>query len=50
MLLTGTAAEVVPVVRLDSRPIGSGRPGPVTQRLITAYRALTRQEGKAIYA
>ncbi len=35
--LTGTAAELVPVVELDRRTIGSGRPGPVTARLQQAY-------------
>ena len=29
--LTGTAAEVIPVVKLDSRVIGDGAPGPVTR-------------------
>ncbi len=40
--LTGTAAEVVPVVRIDKRPIGTGRPGPVTKQLAEAFRRLTR--------
>ncbi len=31
--LTGTAAEVVPVVKVDGRPIGDGRPGPVTMSI-----------------
>jgi branched-chain amino acid aminotransferase len=41
--LTGTAAEVVPVVKVDSRTIGSGKPGPVTCDLKERFRALTRQ-------
>jgi branched-chain amino acid aminotransferase len=41
--LTGTAAEVIAVVSLDSRTIGTGRPGPITQRLQTGFRALTRK-------
>jgi branched-chain amino acid aminotransferase len=33
----GTAAEVLPITQIDSRPIGDGRPGPVTARLQEAY-------------
>lgn len=40
--LTGTAAEVVPVVKVDSRPIGSGAPGPITRDLMTRFHKLTR--------
>lgn len=40
--LTGTAAEVVPVVSLDGRPIGDGTPGPVTKDLLERFHALTR--------
>jgi len=40
--LTGTAAEVVPVVKVDSRVIGSGRPGPVTRDLMERFHQLTR--------
>jgi len=47
--LTGTAAEVIPAVRLDSRPIGDGLPGPVTKRLIARFRELTAATGTAIY-
>ncbi len=31
--LTGTAAEVIPVVKLDNRPIGDGKPGPITRKV-----------------
>ena len=41
--LTGTAAEVIPVIEVDSRPIGDGKPGPVTRDLIERFYALTRQ-------
>jgi branched-chain amino acid aminotransferase len=47
--LTGTAAEVVPVVKIDGRVIGQGVPGPSTKRLITAFRELTQSEGVPIY-
>jgi len=46
--LTGTGAEVVPVVECDGRRIGSGSPGPVTAQLISAFRALCRREGVGI--
>jgi branched-chain amino acid aminotransferase len=43
--LTGTAAEVIPVIEVDARAIGSGRPGPVTRRLMELFRNLTATEG-----
>ena len=39
MFLTSTTREVVPVVRVDGNPIGNGRPGRVTRKLLQAYRA-----------
>ncbi len=42
--LTGTAAEVVPVVKVDNRPIGDGRPGPITRRLMQRFAELVRNE------
>ncbi len=39
--LTGTAAEVIPMVSLDDRKIASGKPGPITQKIIELYRAET---------
>lgn len=47
--LTGTAAEVIPVVEVDGRRIGTGRPGPITLRLMDGFRRLTLAEGDAIY-
>jgi branched-chain amino acid aminotransferase len=41
--LTGTAAEVIPVVKVDSRTIGDGRPGPMTRDLMERFHKLTRQ-------
>ena len=38
--LTGTAAEVIPVVKVDSRAIGNGDPGPVTRDLMTRFKKL----------
>jgi len=43
--LTGTAAEVIPVIEVDQRQIGDGKPGPVTGRLIELFRNLTQHEG-----
>jgi branched-chain amino acid aminotransferase len=43
--LTGTAAEVIPVVSLDGRPIGDGHPGPITKDLLKRFRRLTHGEG-----
>jgi len=40
--LTGTAAEVIPVVDIDGRMIGAGTPGPITKQLTTAFHALVR--------
>ena len=40
--LTGTAAEVIPVIEVDSRMIGDGRPGPITQDLIKRFHRLAR--------
>ncbi len=47
--LTGTGAEIVPVVKIDGRVIGAGKPGPVTKRLVSDYRALTKTSGEPIY-
>ncbi len=38
--MTGTGAELVPVIDIDGRPIGSGRPGPLTLSLIEDFRRL----------
>jgi branched-chain amino acid aminotransferase len=35
--LTGTGAEVIPVTKIDNRPIGTGQPGPITRKLIEAF-------------
>ncbi len=42
--LTGTAAEVIPVVECDGRAIGTGKPGPVTQDLRNRFHKLVREE------
>ena len=40
--LTGTAAKVIPVVRIDKRSVGDGRPGPITKRLAEEFHRRTR--------
>ena len=40
--LTGTAAEIIPVVKCDGRPIGNGKPGPVTKQLRAEFQELVR--------
>ena len=46
--LTGTGAEVIPVVKLDSRVIGNGKPGPVTGRVLASFRKRVLTEGTRI--
>ena len=48
--LTGTAAEVIPVIKVDGRPIGTGKPGPISARMIARFRELTRESGTEIYS
>lgn len=43
--LTGTAAEIIPVVRLDKRIIGNGKPGKITFGLMKEFRKLTKTDG-----
>jgi branched-chain amino acid aminotransferase len=47
--LTGTGAELGPVVELDGRKIGSGHPGAITQRILAAFRDLAAREGTPVY-
>ena len=42
--LTGTAAEVIPVVECDGRPLGTGQPGPITRDLLARFHRLVREE------
>jgi branched-chain amino acid aminotransferase len=46
--LTGSGAEVIPVVKLDGRTIGSGAPGPVTKRVLAEFRKRVLVEGTRI--
>jgi D-alanine transaminase len=43
LFMAGTTLEVMPVVQVDGRPVGNGRPGPVTTGLHAAFRKLVPQ-------
>lgn len=49
VFITGTAAEVVPVVRVDGKTIGDGKPGPVTKHLMAAFTRFARSTGAPIW-
>jgi branched-chain amino acid aminotransferase len=46
--LTGSGAEVIPVVKLDGRTIGTGRPGPITRKVLAEFRKRVLVEGTRI--
>lgn len=46
---SGTAAELIPVVKIDGRIVGDGKPGPVYKQLMEAFRALTKWDGAKVY-
>jgi branched-chain amino acid aminotransferase len=46
--LTGTGAEIMPVVKIDGRVIGTGKPGKLTRALVGKYHALTKVSGEPI--
>lgn len=46
--LTGTAAEVAPLVEVDGRKIGDGKPGPITKKLRDKFKAFTKSSGTPI--
>jgi len=49
VFLTGTAAEVIPVVTVDNRQIGTGKPGEITNQLLQAFRKKTLTDGIRCY-
>ncbi|SDI48902.1 branched-chain amino acid aminotransferase [Planococcus glaciei] len=49
VFLTGTAAEVIAVIKVDGRVIGDGKPGPVTNDLLASFRELVQQDGVKVY-
>ena len=46
--LTGTAAEVIPVIEVDARVIGNGKPGPTTARILEVFRRQVSKDGTRI--
>jgi len=42
--LTSSTIEIMPLTRLDDKPIGSGQPGPITQQLMSSYKELVAKE------
>ncbi|MES1043847.1 branched-chain-amino-acid transaminase [Bacillus obstructivus] len=49
VFLTGTAAEVIAVVKVDGRNIADGKPGPVTNKLLEAFRNVVTVDGTKVY-
>ena len=49
VFLTGTAAEVISVIKVDGRTIGDGTPGPHTKRLLEEFRRRVIAEGVKVY-
>lgn len=48
VFVTGTAAEIAPITKIDGRFIGDGKPGKITKKLMSAFRGLTEKEGVPI--
>jgi branched-chain amino acid aminotransferase len=48
--LTGTAAEVIPVIKCDGRVIGTGKAGEISSRIFARFREITRETGTPIYS
>lgn len=49
IFVTGTAAEAAPLVKVDGRPIGTGKPGPITKKMIKAFEVITQNTGTPIF-
>jgi branched-chain amino acid aminotransferase len=49
IFVTGTAAESAPLTKLDGRLIGTGKPGPLTKRMVEAFDKITQSTGTPIY-
>lgn len=47
--VTGTGAELIPIISLTGRDIGEGVPGPIFKKLLEAFRELTQKEGYPVY-
>jgi len=49
VFVTGTAAEIAPIVEVDGRKVGDGKPGKITKRLMEEFEKVTQTEGVPIY-
>jgi branched-chain amino acid aminotransferase len=49
IFVTGTAAESAPITKLDGRIIGTGKPGPMTMKMVAAFEKITQNTGTPIY-
>ncbi len=49
IFVTGTAAEAAPLVKVDGRPIGDGKPGPITGKMVAAFEHITTTTGTPIF-
>jgi branched-chain amino acid aminotransferase len=49
VFVTGTAAEVAPVTKVDGRVVGTGKPGPITKDLMAAFKELAMSTGTSIF-
>lgn len=49
IFVTGTAAEAAPLVKVDGRAIGTGKPGPVTKKMVEAFKRVTQSTGTSIF-
>jgi branched-chain amino acid aminotransferase len=47
--LTGSGAELIPVVEADKRMIGNGKPGPIFKKLLKQFRDITKTDGIPVY-
>ena len=48
VFVTGTAAEIAPITKIDGRLIADGKPGKITKKLMSAFKELTKREGTPI--
>lgn len=49
IFVTGTAAEAAPLVKVDGRAIGTGKPGPITKKMVEAFKRVTQTTGTPIF-
>ncbi|WP_292463723.1 branched-chain-amino-acid transaminase [Methanolobus sp.] len=49
IFVTGTAAEAAPLVKVDGRAIGTGKPGPITKKMVEAFKHITQNTGTPIF-